>query len=180
MKNIADFQLESKPGKDLVAKYESVLPAQLLQLWQEYGLGTMVDGYLKIVNPDDYAEVLEEAYKSVYKNPVVMFTTGMSDLIVWENNYTILLNLRYGISKVIESGFQYFLEDVYDMDFISEELKGENYFKAKQRLGEIAYDACFGYVPLLGLGGAEKVENLQKVKIKEHISIIAQAMGKIE
>ena len=33
----------------------------------------------------------------------------------------------------------------------------------------IFFDECYGYVPLLGLGGSEKVDNLQKVKIKEHI-----------
>jgi len=36
-------------------------------------------------------------------------------------------------------------------------------------------DECFGYVPLLGLGGTEKVENLQKVRLLnlwgQHLSI---------
>ncbi|MBP1995846.1 hypothetical protein J2Z66_007488 [Paenibacillus eucommiae] len=47
-------------------------------------------------------------------------------------------------------------------------------------MGAIDFDESFGYVPLLGLGGAEKVENLQKVKLKEHTSIVAQALDKIE
>ena len=72
------------------------------------------------------------------------------------------------------------MEDVYDKEFIGEELNGGNYFDAKTKLGEIDLDQCFGYVPLLGLGGAEKVEHLQKVKLKEHISLIAQTMGKID
>lgn len=180
MKNTADFQLEHKPEHDLVAKYESLLPEKLIQLWQEYGFGSIVDGYLKIINPDDFKELLKEVYNPVFKDPVVMFATGMSDLIIWENNYTVLLNCRYGLSKVIESGFQYFLEDVQDREFVNDELKGANYFKAKTQFGEIGFDECFGYVPLLGLGGAEKVENLQKLKIKEHLSIIAQTLGKIK
>jgi hypothetical protein len=180
MKNITDFQLERKPENDLVTKYESLLPAKLIQLWQENGFGSTVEGYLKIVNPDDFEESLKEIYSPVFKNPIVMFATGMSDLIIWENNYTVLLNCRYGLSKVIESGFQYFLEDVQDKEFVNDELKGANYFIAKDQLGKIAFDECYGYVPLLGLGGSEKVENLQKVKIKEHLSIIAQTLGKIE
>ena len=28
--------------------------------------------------------------------------------------------------------------------------------------GSLLFDECFGYVPLLGLGGAKKVENLKK------------------
>ncbi|MRG48402.1 DUF1851 domain-containing protein [Chitinophaga sp. SYP-B3965] len=172
-----DFQLNHKPENILITKYEPLLPPKLIQLWQEHGFGSIAGGYLKIVNPADFEETLKEIYSPIFKNPIVMFATGMSDLIIWENNYTVLLNCRHGISKVIESGFNYFLEDIYDKEFIDEELEGGNYFKAKDK---IAFDECYGYVPLLGSGGAEKVENLQKVKIKEHISIIAQTLGKIE
>lgn len=180
MNNIPDFQLKTKPENSLVEKYRPLLPEKLITFWNEYGFGTIADGYLKIVNPDDFEPMLKEVYTPVFKNPIVMFATGLSDLIIWENNYTVLLNLRHGLSKVIESGFQYFLEDIYDKDFIKDELDGENYFKAKMQPGEIAFEECYGYVPLLGLGGAEKVENLQKVKILEHISVIAQALGKIK
>ncbi|WP_235182914.1 T6SS immunity protein Tdi1 domain-containing protein [Gracilibacillus boraciitolerans] len=34
--------------------------------------------------------------------------------------------------------------------------------------------------PLLGLGGAEKVENLKKVKLKEHILIITEFMVSVQ
>lgn len=178
--NALDFLLEGRPEDGLVGKYKSLLPEQLIALWQAYGFGTIADGYLKVVNPDDFVNLLKETYSPVYKNPIVMFATGMSDLIIWENDYTLLLNFRYGVSKVIESGFQYFLEDIYDKGFIDEELKGKHYLKAKGKLGEICYEESYGYVPLLGLGGPEKVEHLQIVKTKEHISIIAQALGKIE
>lgn len=47
-------------------------------------------------------------------------------------------------------------------------------------MGVLKYDECFGYVPLLALGGSEKVENLKKVKIKEHIKLITQMVGKIQ
>ncbi len=67
-----------------------------------------------------------------------------------------------------------------DWDYFSGELNLKNYLPALKQLGELAFDECYGYVPLLGLGGSEKVENLQKVKIKEHISIVSQALGKIE
>ena len=105
MNNSVKFQLERKPAPDLVEKYQSLLPEKLLQLWQDDGFGSIADGYLKVVNPDDFVELLKEIYNPVFKNPVVMFATGMSDLIIWENNYTVLLNCRYGLSKVIESGF---------------------------------------------------------------------------
>lgn len=74
----------------------------------------------------------------------------------------------------------FFDMDLSDNDYIKSNLFLENYYPAKEKLGEIAYDECYGYVPILAIGGSEKIENLQKVKIKEHISIIAQLAGKIE
>ena len=53
------------------------------------------------------------------------------------------------------------------------------YIEAVNKLGKLEQDECFGYVPLLGLGGSEKVQNLKKVKIREHIELISQLVGKI-
>jgi hypothetical protein len=46
--------------------------------------------------------------------------------------------------------------------------------------GHPAFNECFGYVPLFGLGGPEKVDNLNKVKLIEHIYLTTQIMGQIE
>jgi hypothetical protein len=69
--------------------------------------------------------------------------------------------------------------DLADEGFLRDNLNDTNYPAAKEKLGELEYDECYGYVPLLELGGAEKIDNLQRVKIKEHISLIAQTVGKI-
>lgn len=47
----------------------------------------------------------------------------------------------------------------------------------KYRYGE--NDECFGYVPLLALGGKESVNNLKKVKILEHIALITEMSGEV-
>ncbi|PHU33876.1 hypothetical protein CSX01_12995 [Pseudobutyrivibrio ruminis] len=53
------------------------------------------------------------------------------------------------------------------------------YIEAVNKLGKLEQDECFGYVPLLGLGGSEKVDNLNIVKIREHIELISQMVGKV-
>jgi hypothetical protein len=53
----------------------------------------------------------------------------------------------------------------------------KHYPKAVEMYGPLAYDECFGYVPLLGLGGSEQVKNPQKVKIKEQIMLITALLG---
>ncbi|WP_296585518.1 T6SS immunity protein Tdi1 domain-containing protein [Ruminococcus sp.] len=69
-----------------------------------------------------------------------------------------------------------------DLEFgeLDEEyLSIEKYNAAVKKYGKLEYDECFGYVPLLGLGGKESVNNLKKVKIKEHIALITEMVGEI-
>lgn len=44
----------------------------------------------------------------------------------------------------------------------------------------IGKEECFGFVPLLALGGKENVEHLQKVNVKVQIELITKFIGKIE
>ena len=175
------LQFNKRMVKDLIIEYQNKLPQKLLAYWESAGLNILAEGFIKVVNPNEYKELLNESYESpIGKNSIVMFITGLGDFIIWENNYTILLNYRKGKSKVIESGFNFFFEDIKDESFLLEELDGKNFKQAWKERGELSFDECFSYEPLLGLGGAEKVQNLRKVKIKEYISITSQALGKIQ
>ncbi|TWP29922.1 DUF1851 domain-containing protein [Apibacter muscae] len=178
---IKNFIKESNFDNDIILKYKDKLPNKLINIWINFGIGSFIKGYIKVINPDKHLDLLKEVYQSPNSNEYIpIFITGMGDFIVWENNFTVLVNCKKGYSKVIESGFEYFVEDLNDESFLIEELDNKNFKEALQKLGDLDYDECFGYVPLLGLGGSEKVENLQKVKIKEHISLIGQMMGKIK
>lgn len=54
------------------------------------------------------------------------------------------------------------------------------YPEAIDKYGEPEHDECFSYTPLLGLGGAEEVWNIKKVKLKEHILIIVEFIGPVQ
>ena len=55
----------------------------------------------------------------------------------------------------------------------------KQYLEAIEKHGVLKYNECFGYVPLLALGGAKRVENLDIVKIREHILVIVALAGPI-
>lgn len=103
-KILEDFENYEEVEQDVISLYKNKIPKKLLDIWKEYGFGSFMDNYIKIINPNEY---------------------------------------------IIQNG-------------------------------KLNFEECFGYVPLLGLGGSEKVENLKKVKIKEHIELITQMVGKIE
>ncbi|GEM_PF-5484614 len=88
---------------------------------------------------------------------------------VWRQHYQALDSLCLALSV-----------EERNHSFLDEELNWFPYPEEIEKYGEPKFDECFAYVPILGLGGPEKVENLSKVKLFEHIYLITQFMGPIE
>ncbi|WP_061808731.1 T6SS immunity protein Tdi1 domain-containing protein [Rossellomorea vietnamensis] len=175
-----DF-IKNKPvDEDVIFQYKNKLPQELIETWIRYGYGTFADGFIKVINPVDYLGILKRSY-SRYEQAIPIFATAMGDLIVWEKGkYVKLINYRKGYVRVVSSGFEFFFDDLKDPDFMNDELMWQPYPDAIRTYSAPDYDECFGYTPLLGLGGNEKVENLIKVKLKEHILVITEFMGLVQ
>lgn len=106
--------------------YEGKLPAEVIDIWRKCGFGTFYNGYLKVINPDDYKELLERSYfRGDVSIPI--FATAFGDLITWEENqYTGIAQYRYGENHIIADGFKFFIGDVMDGSF------DEEYFSIRQ------------------------------------------------
>lgn len=178
-----DYNIVEKTSKQVIDNYKDKLPAELIEFWQEYGFGIYMNGYLKIVNPEIYQPILNEGYNTENNKEIVFAVTGLGDFIVWVGDAIRLVDFRHGNYSIIESGDDmswFFDMDLTEDGYVLDHFKNKNYSPAKVRLGALEFNECYGYVPLLGIGGYEKAENLQKVKLREHISMIAQMLGKIE
>lgn len=92
----------------------------------------------------------------------------------------VLVAYRYGKTEVVAKNLRLFFRSLTEEDYLAEQLRWEPYPAARARLGELAFDECFGYVPLLALGGPETVDHLQKVKLREHLYLISQVTGVLE
>ena len=179
-KSFNDFVLNEEVSEDIIKSYKGKVPDEVLEIWENCGFGSILNGYLKIINPNEFQQHLKDIYAR-NEDAIALFATSMGDIIVWEKNrYLNLLNFRRKSVSVISAGFDFFLEDLDDESFLDEELDWQPYSEAVNKYGQPAFNECFGYVPLLGLGGPEKVENLSKVKLVEHIYLITQFMGQIE
>ncbi|URZ07502.1 T6SS immunity protein Tdi1 domain-containing protein [Clostridium felsineum] len=174
------FEKNSRVNDETIKEYREKVPTELLSVWSKYGFGCILDGYLKVINPYEYKSIMEMSYFRADVS-IPIFITAFGDIITWEENrYIGVIRYKKGSFQIISSGFKYFFNDLQDDYFIEKYLELDKYNEAIEKYGELEYDECFGYVPLLGLGGSEKVENLKKVKIKEHIELITQLVGKIE
>jgi hypothetical protein len=179
-----DYTVVEKPSPELIARYRDRVSPELLAVWEEYGFGTFCEGYLKIVNPDDYTDLLAETYQLVSlpseAPPIVLFATAMGDLLILERGYLVLVCFRHGNTDTVGKTVKLFFRSVAEDSYLIDVLRWEPYPAARARLGEPAYDECFGYVPLLALGGPEVAENLEKVKLREHLALIGQFTGLLE
>ena len=107
-------------------------------------------------------------------------TTAFGDIITLEKGeYIGIVKYKNGNFVIAVDGFDLFIQNLTDDYFIKKYLQIPQYEEAVKRLGKLKQDECFGYVPLLGLGGSEKVENLSKVNTRVHIEIITQLVGRI-
>ena len=145
------------------------------------GKGSYMNDFFWIVNPVEYKNIVDEIYLPL-KNPSICFARdAFGNLYLWEDSSIIFVDINHSKQEVIGRKLNVFFDlKMTDKGFLEKRLPYNNYLEAKKNLGELHSDLCYGYNPLLGMGGSEKVMNLQKVKIKEYISITAQALGKIQ
>ncbi|HOJ78501.1 MAG TPA: DUF1851 domain-containing protein [Bacillota bacterium] len=173
----SDFNLVERVTADLVEKYRGIVLDEILEIWQEYGFGDCLNGYLKVINPDEYLPFLKEVY-SCTPDEIPVFATGMGDIINCNGNgYLEWLNFRYNECSMIGKKFSLTMRRFTTDDFLENTLKWLPYPEAVAKYGRPKYNECFGYNTLLSLGGSEKVENLSKVKLVEHIYLICQMQG---
>lgn len=66
------------------------------------------------------------------------------------------------------------------VDFRHTVLSWDLYEKAVEKFGTPAYEECFGYEPLLSLGGNESVDNLRKVNLAVYLDIVSQIQDSTE
>lgn len=180
MTTLEDFKFISPMPEEVVKKYDSILPNQIIDIWNNYGCGRFHQDYFRVVNPDDFVDFLDENFAGLGSVTVIM-TTGMGDIIAWQEGHFMLLDYRHGLISLVGTTklFLHLLTST-ETEFFVEDLKWLPYPEASQKLGAPAYNECFGYVPILGAGGNESVDNLQKLDLFTHIQVITAFMGPLD
>ena len=176
---LKDFKLHGEVNQECIERYEQQLPGELIYIWRNYGFGTFMNGYLRIINPDDYLDLLKNSYFNA-EAAIPIMTTAFGDIITWEEQqYVGIVEYRHGISDIIIRGFDVFMILLNDDQAKKMIFTLDMYDNALKERGEIEFNECFGYVPLLALGGKKSVNNLKKVKMREHIALITDLTGGI-
>jgi hypothetical protein len=180
------------PSDSFCDEFKGKLPDQLMEYWKEYGISGWGEGIFWTVNPLDYTEVLEawlagtpfEGKDEYY----VIARSAFGELYIWGTNSGNSLDIitpygkffpnetekqhleRRGGDQSIRLFFASQQIDSQDMDDVSDT---PLFQRAKEKLGPLAHDEMYGFVPVFALGGQAELKNLQKVKIIEHLAFLA-------
>ncbi|CAM3271908.1 glutamyl-tRNA amidotransferase [Pseudomonas floridensis] len=168
-----------------VKRYEGKLPAQLLQYWNDYGWCGYAKGLFWTVNPQDYEPVLDYwlAGTGLLERDTyhVIARSAFGQLYLWGENSANSLSVTSYMSRYSNSstflnrsnfdfGVQLFFSTMQpernDLDNLFE--------RALKKLGLLDIDEMYGFVPALALGGPIELNNLQKVKVIEHLEFLSQ------
>ncbi|MDR0605083.1 MAG: DUF1851 domain-containing protein [Bacteroidales bacterium] len=190
-RNRNSYQKISDVPKEVIDKYKGVLPNELITIWKTMGFGIYENGFLQLVNPDEYEFVFEYVDK-LLEPSIVWATTALGDILMWEGNQNwtisedegnrnVLINVRRCNNHVVgdmEAVLDFFLGDETAIAH-KDCFDSKPYLNIKGKLSPLEYGQCYGYVPAIALGGSASIKNLKIVDAKSYIDIIGQAVGKI-
>lgn len=186
-------QIDSTPvPESIVEAYRGKLPEILLTYWKAMGWGGYGNGLLWLVDPREYADVLNawiHATDFYSKDRYHVFARGaFGNLYAWGERTGPSLHINAPYSMIFPSDnsaamangeadllLQTWLivceEDAFDI-----EDDGDNplFERAVKLLGRPGPDEMFGFVPALALGGPSRLDHVQKVNAVEHLMFLAQ------
>jgi hypothetical protein len=176
-------EIIQKPDAKTIDSYQNRLPNEILSLWETYGWGIYMDGYLRLIDPSKFDIFVRKNIVDSGVDCIPVAFTVFGDIISWRRKnegYLDLYDFRHCVIKVLSTSTG--LDILFDMDFIDDtyiwnELNALSFQLAKDKLGVPEYDKCYGYFPLLALGGKESVDRLQIVDAQVHMELMAQVSG---
>lgn len=169
-----DFTPHAPMPSETIEQWRDQLPKQITDIWQHWGLGTFLDGYLRTINPNDWHELANIMYTPFWlKQPVTPFlATVFGDLIAWNPQTQTVENLQFRNSMTRGSTIKYFFANMPDKQFQQDTLGIRGYKTTRRRLPTPAYNDCYAYTPLICQGGPERTDHLHIANMRDYLESI--------
>jgi hypothetical protein len=176
-----------------VEKWRGKLPDQLLAYWQEEGWCGYADGLFWTVDPNDYEDIVDEWLENSPLEQIDSFhviarsafgklylfgeKTGCSVSISAATHALTTLQRDLVIKDDKELARQarnFFAFSKPDYCNLDDESGTPLFKRALAKLGPLAPDEMYGFEPAVVLGGKMLLENLAKVNLDVHLTILRQ------
>ncbi|QEO15135.1 DUF1851 domain-containing protein [Agromyces intestinalis] len=178
MTSFRNFDPVAPISDETIARYAGQVPAEVAETWRRYGAGVVgADGFFRLVDPARAAEMLDGVL-GFPEGATVLFTTALGDLIAHVNGLFLVVKARWGAIDVIEGlSFDELVARIEDPAQRQSAWEWEPYPAARDRDGVPGFEECFGFVPLLALGGPNTADHLQLGGLWEHLALIVRLAG---
>jgi hypothetical protein len=185
----------SKPvSEEKLKEFRGKLPDKLLEYWEAYGFCSFKDGLFSIVDPDEYEPALEAWFgntKIVEEDAYyVIARTAFGALFLWgekTGQKYELMNPFYGwlyqsngdekkisVGKANKAISRWFaIGHPEEMDMASEGQK-KTFALAVKKLGPLAPNEMFTFVPAPAMGGAVDLKYLKKADCVMQLDLLSQ------
>lgn len=171
-----------------LAKYANTAPKELITLWQEVGFGTFYNGLFRLLPPEEFI-FWDDAYigeSGQIKPQIPFMITAFGDIFVWvydtclNESYVAYINIRKGTWKIGASNVKILFNVRILSNTCIKMFDLEMFPALVSKLGRLAEDECYGYVPALALGGDNDIDKVERVKYVPYIDLICQSLGDFE
>jgi len=159
---------------------DNQLPTKIVEQIRDSANNKLLDGCIRFVETDQLTPILKAGY--IHADEAVPFAiTAFGDILTWEKGkYICKVSFIKCSTEVLAAGTKYFFDDLTDPDYVSEKFDIELYRHMKTGLGSLNGDECYGYVPLIPLGGDINTAHIRRVKYREYLYLAIQMNGGIQ
>ncbi|WP_081065811.1 GAD-like domain-containing protein [Burkholderia multivorans] len=181
--DVPEVALDSWRGK---------MPDRLLRYWKEEGWCGYADGLLWMVDPGDYEDVVDEWLDGSRLEQLdafhVIARTAFGKLFLWGEATGQSVTINCATSAMFALKRELRKKNPSDLDISMRSFLGKSksecdlkdeagvplFERARAKFGPLAPDEMYGFEPAIVLGGKILLDNLQKVKIDQHLTILRQ------
>jgi hypothetical protein len=165
MIEIADFVEHAPVDPDVIAAYRDRVPAEIVEIWEQYGYGTFGEGFIRVINPGVYEAELGDRIGKTQGDGIAIpvMVTGLGDLVTWEPSLGGLVALLFREQRGTGLGKPASFLTLLGLD-------------GAERLEA---DESFIFIPLPSLGGPGTVDTLRKRPTLSAIEMMVDLQGPI-
>ena len=182
------YKTLQKADSSLLEKYKILVPNGLLELWENYGFGFYGNGFLQMINPDDYHEVLcGWLLRKPDPERIPIMITAFGTIIYYrmlvrdsENHHILADDIayiepNYSTSDVYSWSLHDFFDDfICDHENLQQMFYYENFEDAKAKYGDLKINNMYCFKLAFTLGGNEDINEMMQGSAQVQLDLLLQ------